>query len=150
RVSTEKVKRNPYPGRCLRRRYCRSRRRLKRLSPIRPLPGKGIPFAAEVPVGGRLAEDLWVQGEVAAEGTRAEVELRFDQAGDLRVGQGAGAEGLDHQRDRAGDADRVGDLNLTALGEPGGDDVLGDVARRVSGRAIDLGRVLAGEGAAAV
>ena len=49
-----------------------------------------------------------------------------------------------------GDADRVGDLDLAALGEAGGDDVLGDVAGRVGGRAVDLGRVLAGEGAAAV
>ena len=49
-----------------------------------------------------------------------------------------------------GDADRVGDLDLAALGEAGGDDVLGDVAGGVGGRAVDLGRVLAGEGAAAV
>ena len=36
------------------------------------------------------------------------------------------------------------------LREPGGDDVLRDVARVVAGRAIDLRRVLAAEGAAAV
>ena len=48
------------------------------------------------------------------------------------------------------DADRVGDLNLAALGEAGGDDVLGDPARGVGGRAVDLRRVLAGEGAATV
>ena len=47
-------------------------------------------------------------------------------------------------------ADRVGDLHLAALGQPGGDHVLGDPAHRVGGRAVDLGRVLAGEGAAAV
>ena len=35
-------------------------------------------------------------------------------------------------------------------GEARGDDVLGDPAHRVRGRAVDLGRVLAGEGAAAV
>ena len=48
------------------------------------------------------------------------------------------------------DADRVRDLHLAAIGEPGGDDVLRDVARRVGGRAVDLRRVLAREGAAAV
>src|SRR5690606_38381135 len=37
-----------------------------------------------------------------------------------------------------------------ALGEPCGDDVLGQVAADVGGRAVDLGRVLSGERAAAV
>ena len=48
------------------------------------------------------------------------------------------------------DADRVRDLQLAPLGEARGDDVLRDVARRVRGRAVDLRRVLAREGAAAV
>ena len=51
---------------------------------------------------------------------------------------------------RMRDADRVGDLELAAVGEAGGDDVLRDVARGVRGRAVDLGRVLARERAAAV
>ncbi len=49
-----------------------------------------------------------------------------------------------------GDADRVGDLDLAALRQAGGDDVLRHVAGGVGGGAVDLGRVLAGEGAAAV
>ena len=53
-------------------------------------------------------------------------------------------------RDRVRDADRVGDLHLAAVGEPGGDDVLRHVARRVGGRAVDLRRILARERAAAV
>ena len=53
-------------------------------------------------------------------------------------------------RDRLRDADRVGDLHLAAVGEAGGDDVLGHVARGVGGRAVDLRRVLARERAAAV
>ena len=36
------------------------------------------------------------------------------------------------------------------VGQARGDDVLGQVAADVGGRAVDLGRVLAGEGAAAV
>ena len=48
------------------------------------------------------------------------------------------------------DADRVRDLDLAAVGEPGGDDVLRDVARGVGGRAVDLRRILARERAAAV
>ena len=61
-----------------------------------------------------------------------------------------GAERLDHHPHRVRDADRVGDLDLGAVGEPGGDDVLGHVAGRVGGRAVDLGGVLAAERAAAV
>jgi hypothetical protein len=53
-------------------------------------------------------------------------------------------------RHRLGHADGVGELDLAAIGEAGGDDVLGDVAGHVGGGAVDLGRVLAREGAAAV
>ena len=53
-------------------------------------------------------------------------------------------------RDGAGDADAVGDLQLEALGQAGRHDVLGHPACRVGRRAVHLGGVLAGEGAAAV
>src|SRR5205085_8054041 len=61
-----------------------------------------------------------------------------------------GAEGLDAERGRFGDADRVGEEELAALRQPGRNDVLRDPARRVRARAVDLGRVLAAERAAAV
>ena len=61
-----------------------------------------------------------------------------------------GAERVEHQRDRVRRADRVGDLELRPIGEPGRDDVLGHVPRHVRGGAVDLRRVLAAEGAAAV
>jgi hypothetical protein len=35
---------------------------------------------------------------------------------------------VDIERERLGDADRVGELDRAALGEAGGDDVLGQVA----------------------
>ena len=73
-----------------------------------------------------------------------------DQLGDHRVGDLAGALGVDVDADRLGDADGVGELDLAALGQAGGDDVLGDVPGHVGGRAVDLGGVLAAEGAAAV
>ena len=47
-------------------------------------------------------------------------------------------------------ADRVGQLHFAAIGQAGGDDVLGHVPGHVGGAAIDLGRILAAEGAAAV
>src|SRR5690606_21564727 len=47
-------------------------------------------------------------------------------------------------------ADGVGHLHFATGREAGGHDVLGHVTRGVRGAAIDLGRILAGEGAAAV
>ena len=67
------------------------------------------------------------------------------ESGDL-----AGPLGVDVDADRLGDADGVGELDLAALGQARGDDVLGDVAGHVGGRAVDLRGVLAAEGAAAV
>ena len=61
-----------------------------------------------------------------------------------------GAEALHEQAHRLGLADRVGDLRLAAVGQAGGDHVLGHPAHRVRGAAVHLGRVLAGERAAAV
>ena len=69
---------------------------------------------------------------------------------DLVVVDPAGAERLDRERDRPGDADAVRDLDLEAVGEAGGDDVLGDPAGGVRRRAVDLRRILAGEGSATV
>jgi hypothetical protein len=61
-----------------------------------------------------------------------------------------GALGRDEHAGRLGHADRVAELHLADLGQPGRDDVLGDVAGHVRGGAVDLCRVLAGERAAAV
>src|SRR6266508_1208679 len=66
------------------------------------------------------------------------------------TGKISGAIGGDHHAGRLGHADGVGHLHQAFRGEPCGDHVLGDIARGVSGRTIDLGRVLAGECAAAV
>ena len=62
----------------------------------------------------------------------------------------AGAVGIDVDRQRLGDADGIGQLDRAAVGETRRHHVLGEVARRISGRAVDLGRVLAGERAAAM
>ena len=78
--------------------------------------------------------------------------MLVDELLDPLLGQtlGLGAEAVDEHGQRMRDPDRVGDLDLAALGEAGGDDVLRDVARGVRGRAVDLRRVLAREGTAAV
>ena len=73
-----------------------------------------------------------------------------DQLLDLVVGDLAGAESGDRDRGRLGHADGVAHLHFAAVRQARGNHVLGHVARRVGGRTIDLGRILAGERAAAV
>ncbi len=107
-------------------------------------------MTAEVAVGrGRLVHRV-EQVEHLGDRVRAQVEVLADQLHDLLVADLAGAEGVDRDRGRLGHADGVGNLDLATLGEAGGDDVLRHVAAGVGGGAVDLGRVLAGERAAAV
>ena len=122
----------------------------QRVGLVGALPREVVVLAAEVAVGGGLLVDRAVQLEVLAEGARAQVEVLVDELGDLRAADLLGPERLDIHRHRVRDADRVGDLHLAAVGQAGGDHVLGHIARRVGGRAVDLARVLAAERAAAV
>src|SRR5215467_10883696 len=55
---------------------------------------------------------------------------------------------VNHYRHGFGNADGVGQLNFGFGGQPRGNHILGDVARHVAGRAINLGWILAGERAA--
>jgi len=57
---------------------------------------------------------------------------------------------VDINRQRLGDADRIGKLDRAAISKSCGDDVFCEIARGISGRAIDFCRVLARECAAAV
>jgi hypothetical protein len=106
--------------------------------------------ATEVTVGGRRAVDRATKVEVADDRCGTEVEHLFDGIGDCLGGDVLGAEGLDRDRDWAGNADRIGELQLTPLGKAGGDDGLRDPTSRVGARTVDLCRVLARECAATV
>ena len=88
--------------------------------------------AAEVAVRGGLRVDRAAEVEVAQDRGRPEVEVLADELLDPRHGRRCSvSKRVDEDRERVRDADRVGDLDLAALGEPGGDDVLRDVARGV-------------------
>ncbi len=69
---------------------------------------------------------------------------------DRGLGDGRRAEGVNGDRHRLGDTDRVRQLHLAPAREPCGDDVLRNPARGVARRPIDLRRILATECAAAV
>ena len=113
-------------------------------------PGELRLVAAEVAAGGRLAIDRPAQVEVLDDARRREREDFADQLAEPRVVDLAGAFGVDVDAHRLGNADRVGELHFAAVGQARGDDVLRHVAGHVGGAAVDLGRVLAAERAAAV
>src|SRR5437764_869652 len=114
------------------------------------LPGELLLRAPEMAVGGRALVDRLAQVEVADDRCRTQVEHVLDRCTDLGRVDGLGAERLDHDRNRPGDADGIGDLDLATAGGASGDDVLGHPPGRIRGRAVDLARVLAREGTAAV
>ena len=58
--------------------------------------------------------------------------------------------GIDHDADRFGYADGVGQLHGAAVREVGGDDVLGDVAGHVARGAVYFRGIFSGECSAAV
>merc|ERR1719454_2103035 len=90
--------------------------------------------------------------QVAREGAGAGVKVDLDDVGNRLRGQVAllRAVRLDEERERLGDADGVRELHEGALAQARLDDRLGHPAASVRGGAVDLGRVLAREGATAV
>src|SRR5439155_18274079 len=109
------------------------------------LPGKVEIRPPEVSVCRGLTVDRAAQIEAVDDLPRTEVEVLVDQTADDLVVDRPGPEGLDVQRHGFRDTDDVGDLDLAALREAGGHDVLRDVARRVRAGPVDLRRVLAAE-----
>src|SRR5690242_4552651 len=101
-------------------------------------------------VGGGGGINGLAQVERANDSLGCEVEHLTDRAHDVGLGYDRGPEAVHHHRDRLSNTDRVRDLNLASAREAGGDDVLGHPTRRVARGAIDLARILAAEGAAAV
>ena len=71
--------------------------------------------------------------EVLAEGTGPEIELSATSWKSPSRSSCRCRRSRLHDRNRAGDADRVGDLDLAAVGGPGGNHVLGGVTGCVLG-----------------
>src|SRR5688500_7435382 len=120
---------------------------------VGPLPGECAVLLrgpAEVAVAGGGLVDGPEQVQVLDDPAGGEREVLLDELGDVVLVHQGRALGADGDADRVGHADRVGELHLGTLGEPRGDDVLGDVPGHVAGAAVDLGGVLAAERPAAV
>jgi hypothetical protein len=101
-------------------------------------------------VGRRALIDRTVELQMRADAARGQVHDLADGLLDHLLGDFAGAMGVGVDRQRLGHADRIAQLDRAALGEAGGHDVLGEIARRIGGRAVHLGRVLAGKRPAAM
>src|SRR5690606_36692155 len=112
------------------------------------LPGEAL--AAEVAIGRRRQVDRSQQVQHLDQPGGLQLEVPAHQFHDLGVRDTAGAEGVDQHGGRLSDADGVGQLYFTLLRDAGGHDVLGNVARQIGGRTVNLGGVLAGEGTATV
>src|SRR6266568_676908 len=117
---------------------------------VGPFPRKVDVGAAKVAVGCRLLVDRAAKLELPDDLQRAEVEVLLHQMLDLRHRHALRPERLHEDRDRLAHTDRIGDLDLAMAREPGGDDVLGDIARGVGARTVDLRGVFPAEAAAAV
>src|SRR5260370_4554330 len=122
----------------------------KRLGFVRTLPGKRRLAAAKMPVSSRWTIDGPSQVQTLDDAARRELKHGANQIGHLFVRDRTGVEGVDHNRDRLGYSDRVGELHLGAAGESGRDQILGHVAGHVAGRAVHLGRILARKRSAAM
>src|SRR5690348_16974103 len=97
-----------------------------------------------------LGIDRPQQVELVDDAFRAQIEMLLDELHDLFVSDAARAEGIDHQRDRARNANGISDLDLALPREACGDDVLRHMPPGISCGAVNLARVLARECAAAM
>src|SRR5579862_7711048 len=113
-------------------------------------PGETGTRAPKVAVGSRRTINRAAEVKRFDDAFWSELEECADQFGDLRIRDGAGAEGICHHGNWLGHADRIGKLDFHFAGESCRDDVLRNVARHIARGAVHFRRVFAGERAATV
>src|ERR1019366_3069868 len=117
---------------------------------VRSFPREVGVRTAEMPVGRSLPVNRTPQIQRLDNALRGQLEIGAHQIGNLAFVNLRGAKSIDQYANRLSYANGVGKLHFTAIGQSGGNDVLGDVARHVAGRAVNLGRVFAAECTTAV
>ena len=105
-------------------------RRAQRLGAIHTFPRQIDVRSAEMAERGRLTINRATQIQHVDDAGRTKIKLLSDDFRQCVVGNDAGALRIDQQRNRIGHADRVSQLDFTALGQSRRNDVLRDVARR--------------------
>lgn len=110
-------------------------------------PSEILVVTTEVRVASSLRVDRTSELQGAHHDTRAEVEVGLDNSQEIGIGLAVldSAVGVNEDGQRFGNTDSIGDLDQATLGELGSNNGLGDPTASVGSRAIDLGRVLAGE-----
>ena len=116
------------------------------------LPGEVLVFPAEVSEGSCLLVDGPLQIELLDDVAWPEVEILLHDQSDVVVAQSllVGAERVDVDGEGVSETDGVGHLDQASVGQPIGDDRLGDVSSVVGSGPVDLGSVLSGKGATSV
>lgn len=94
---------------------------------------------------GSLGVDGLGQVQVTDDHTRTEIKVVADDLHQLVGGSGRSAVGLDEDGEGLGNTDGVRQLDKSTASQLGVNEGLGDPARNVGGRTVDLGVVLAGE-----
>lgn len=107
------------------------------------LPGELL--VGEVTVLGGLVVDGVGKVQLLDDDTGTHVKVLLDDLNELVRGLVGGTVGLDEQGEGLSYTDSIGELDKGTAGQLGSDERLGDPARKVSGRAVDLGVVLSGE-----
>src|SRR4051794_19107493 len=101
---------------------------------IRFLPGEAailLRLAAEMAVGGGPGVDRLVEAEVLANTARGKIHELAQRLHQLRLVDLAGTVGVDIDRERLRNADRISELNGAAIRETCRDHVLREVARGI-------------------
>src|SRR5512135_904760 len=130
--------------------FLQSRFSPQRLRLVRSLPGEVGIILAKMTVCCGLLINRPPEIQLFDDPFRREIEVLPDQRHDLLVVDLPGPEGVDKDRDRLRNADRICQLDLYPSGNTRRNDVLCDIARNIGAGAVDLRRVLAGKTAAAV
>src|SRR3546814_4949782 len=99
--------------------------------------------------GSRLMSGF-VKTQMRADAARRQSDELRQNCFDLRLVYRAGAVRVDIERQRLGHADSIAELDSAALRKPCGNDILGEITAYIRGGTVNLGRVLARKGAAAM
>ena len=107
------------------------------------LPGEFL--VGEVSILSGLVVDGVGEVQLLDDDTGTHVKVLLDDLDQLVRGLVGGTVGLDEQGEGLGNTDGVRELDESTAGQLGGDERLGDPARKVGSRTVDLGVVLTGE-----
>lgn len=99
---------------------------------------------------GSLQVDGAVQVKLADNDAGAQIKVVADNLNKLVRGLLRGAVGVDVDGQRLRNTNGIGELDKRTAGETGIDEGLGNPATDIGSRTIDLGEILAGEGATTV